>query len=334
MQTPERQSFLSEALRGSFDLNSEDRLTQVFVSSFNHSAKFRKYLSVFLACKLPPRAFAVAQRSFLKGSHKRPDICICAGRSTKVVLENKIEAPLTVKQLKSYSGVQELSKAKKIALVKHFFEPLPITKDWRILHWSDLGRFLERKVKKQAADTTDYFIVHNFISLLDTIGMSTPNRITKSELQHLAKAFHKMRNAAGPDISLRVPAFEVASNYIDMLEAVVTMSREEPIIRKRAAKNYQFNPRINSWWDEDEEKEHMHLSLTVEIRVKPKATGLCAVGTGLFFSNKRPGHYEFLSYGMRPGSLSFKPLDTYNANNLELDKYAKRVIGRWKKWLS
>ena len=78
----------------------------------------------------------------------------------------------------------------------------------------------------------------------------------------------------------------------------------------------------------------MHLSLTVEIRVKPKATGLCAVGTGLFFSNKRPGHYEFLSYGMRPGSLSFKPLDTYNANNLELDKYAKRVIGRWKKWLS
>ena len=163
--------------------------------------------------------------------------------------------------------------------------------------------------------------------------MKTPNRITKLELQHLAKALHNMRNNKGPDFSLKVPAFEIANNYIDMLEAIIARSREDPVIRKRAAGNYQFNPKISAWYRDDNEKNHMRLSLSVEIKVKPKATGLRCVATGIFFSNQHPAHFEFLSYGQKPGSWEFEPETRYKASNLQLDKYATHVISTWRKWL-
>ena len=117
----------------------------MFVSCFNHSPKFRTCFSKFINHPLAPHATASPQRSFLKGTPKRPDVCISYGKSIKVVLENKIEAPLTAGQLKTYSSIKELSGAKKIAMVKHYFEAPAHPKGWRILHWSDFCRFLEGK---------------------------------------------------------------------------------------------------------------------------------------------------------------------------------------------
>lgn len=327
-------NYLCESLRGDHDFGSENRLTQVFSAAFNVSTKFRQYFLAFVHHKPLYGATAETQISFLQREQRRPDICIRTARTIKVVIENKVDSPLTVRQLRSYSGINGLRHARKIAMVKHFFEPFSTVKDWSIYHWGDFYRFLEARIRHIQPDQTDYFIIRNFLNYLETVGMKTPTRITKAELQMLAKAIFQLRNSKSPSFSLKKPVFEIANKYVDMLESVVNLLRTEKAktVRSRLGKAYRFNPSISNWYVDDSEKKHMRVCLSTEIRLKKKIHGRRLIATGLFFNNKSPTQYEFITYAQKDGP-EFGPERRYRTKDLILDNYAKHVLGVWKKWL-
>jgi hypothetical protein len=162
--------------------------------------------------------------------------------------------------------------------------------------------------------------------------MKTPTRITKTELRCLAKGIYQIRNAKCPAFSLKKPVFEIANKYIDVLEAIINMSREEPVICKRVGKNYQFNPSVCGYFETDEEAKRNRVMIYTEIRLKKKVNGLRIVGTGLFFSNKHPESYKVETYAQGDGNTFEKDVE-YGPKDLVLDRYAKHVISYWKRWL-
>jgi hypothetical protein len=132
--------------------------------------------------------------------------------------------------------------------------------------------------------------------------------------------------------SLRRPVFEIANSFVDVLEAVVNMSRKEPIIRRGGGKNYQFNPAVSYWWETDEDSKRHRVMIHTEIRWKKKVNGLRVIGTGFFLSNNKPESYKFLTYAQGDGVDFVKEVE-YGAKDLVFDRYAKHVISCWKKWL-
>jgi hypothetical protein len=169
-------TFICEALNGDHAFADEDRLTQVFAAAFNASPKFRAYFFKFVKMAAIPGAMARTQKSFLSGAIRRPDMCIYGGKRLCAVVENKVDAELTVPQLRSYSRLKELLKATKIAMVRHFFEPFSAAKEWRILHWSDFYRWLGSRAAYTDAASVDRFIINNFLSFLEANGMKTPTQ--------------------------------------------------------------------------------------------------------------------------------------------------------------
>lgn len=326
-------SYLNESLRGGYDFASEDRLSQVFSASFNSSVRFQKCFFEFIRSKTFSDATCINQQVFLAGSKCRPDICIQSARRIRIAIENKVEAPLTITQLRSYSKIKELANAKKIALVKHFFEPFSAAKGWRIRRWSDFYRFLECKMRAIDQNGVDCFIMKNFLLHLEELSMKTPARIKKSDLQLLAKAIYQLRNEHGPNFSLKKPIFEIANTYVDMLETVVNKSREEPVIRRRVGRSYRFNPGLGAYYENDKERKHMRAMIYTEIRWNKKINGLRVIGAGLIFSNRRPRNYRFVTYAQPAPGGEFKKCVEYERKDLVLDLYAKHIISNWKKWL-
>lgn len=325
-------SYLSEALKGGYETHSEDRLSQVFTASFNHSALFRKLF--YQLTDLNPLKNPCARTQLHGSNHSlagRLDICLYNGMKQHAIIENKIDAPLYLKQLKKYNKLYPSRSIKRIAMVKHFFEPFASTGGWTILHWGEFYRLLKTKCsdKHKGADS---FIVHNFISHLEALGMDTPLVLEKSELEGLAKALYKMRQPKAFWLSLKAPAFEIANQYIQMLAEIIDMTREEPVIKKVIGTSYRFNPVLSTWWNVDKLRER-HLMLGVQIRIRNKRHKARSVGTAMLFYNNAPRRYQILTYWQEKDDTYFLDGVKYRGNDLVFDKYAKQVITHWKKWL-
>jgi hypothetical protein len=147
----------------------------------------------FIGCKKGAGHFRAStqQQYAIRGASCRADILIGKpGYQPSIVVENKIDSPLTPHQLKTYSRVSDFCNARKIALVKHYFE-MERVREWTILHWADFHSTLV--VSRQGGAAIDSFVVGEFVELLKELGMARALVIERKRLQELARLMKTVR---------------------------------------------------------------------------------------------------------------------------------------------
>ena len=238
-------------------------------------------------------------------------------------MENKIDSPLTARQLKNYNRVSDFCDACKIALVKHYFE-MENVNGWKIKHWADFHSVLV--TSRSGGNAIDSFVLREFVELLEELGMARALVIKKERLQELARFMKTIRDPKPYFHLPPVTPFETATDYLGMLEDIVNQMQEEPLFRKRLGKKARFSPWLASWYEGDTPKNR-HPWLGVEIRLRKVYKRIATIQTAILFDSKRGSLWvqtctgdesgNFLAYVSHPGDLRF-------------ESYAKKAISFWK----
>jgi hypothetical protein len=213
------QGFITQSLDGDYGSFSEDRLTQLAAASFNHSRVFRVCFLKFLRARDANKAInarAETQRPVWRnGERGRLDMVVKRGHRTVAIVENKVDAPLLSRQLKFYNEVPELKSAKKIALVRHYFETQGFDANWRVLHWRDFYLVLRARVDgPKSIPPTDKFVLRSFIEYLEAANMHTPTRIAKRDMKDLARMLRGLRYASETQFRWIAPKGAVVPNSL------------------------------------------------------------------------------------------------------------------------
>src|SRR5688572_14452767 len=102
--------YLIEAIKGNYENHSEDRLSQIFSASFNHSEVFRQRVCEFFGCPSLCEAACCTQQPYLAGKARARIDMLIRSRSNRplVVVENKLEAGFAPDQLKRYDRIRAI----------------------------------------------------------------------------------------------------------------------------------------------------------------------------------------------------------------------------------
>ena len=322
-------AFILDAVKGSHAEQSEDRLTQVFCACFNSSRRFRQLFLQFIGYKGGAGTFrARTQEQYaIRGASCRADILIGRpGYQPSIVVENKIDSPLTPRQLRTYNRVSDFHDACKIALVKHYFE-MEQVRGWTILHWADFHSAL--LVAQPVGAPLDSFVLREFVEFLEELGMARALVIKRERLRELARFMKTVREPKLYHHLSSVTPFETATDYLGMLEEIVTQMHEEPLFRKRLGKRARFSPWL-SWWCEDDHGKKLHPWLGVEIRLRKAYKGVARIATALLFDSER-GSFTVQTY-TSDESGNFVSWVVHKGD-LRFESFAKRVIMFWKEQL-
>jgi hypothetical protein len=242
-------------------------------------------------------------------------------------VENKIDAPLTTYQLKTYNRVSGFRDARKIALVKHYFE-MERVRDWTILHWADLHSML--KVSSEGGEPIDSFVIREFVAILKELGMARALLIERERLRKLAHFIKSLREPKPNHHLDSVTPFETATEYLGMLEDIVSQLHEEPLFRKRLGTKARFSPWF-SWWYEDDDKKKAHPWLGVQIQLRKAYKGISWIATAILFYSKDDSFWD-QSYTSYKSGTFLKSVP--HKGNLRFEAYAKTAITFWKEQLA
>jgi len=322
--------FIVEAIKGSHAEQSEDRLTQVFCACFNNSRRFRQLFFQFIGFKGGAGAVrATTQEQYaIRGLSCRADLLIgIPGCEPSIVVENKIDSPLTPHQLKTYDRVPDFCDARKIALVKHYFE-MERVGVWRVLHWADFHSTLV--VSRPVGDAIDSFILREFVKFLEELGMARALLIERKRLRELARFMKTVREPKPHHPLASVTPFQTATDYLGMLEDIVNQMHEEPLFRKRLGKRARFSPRL-SWWNDDGVGKQLDPWLGVQIRLRKPYKSVASISTAILFDSKRGSLMVQTYTSDESGNFLFSIV---HKGDLRFESYAKRVITFWKDQLA
>lgn len=328
--------YLKEILTGDYPSYNEDRLSQVFSASFNNSVLFKKvFLShIKIQYKSLSDYYSKTQINFgtLNGE-ARIDIVIFKKKKPVIIIENKVNAPLKMKQLNKYNSIEELKGCLKLAIVKHYFEDFTQNTYWKILHWSDLFQIFKTRLEKGISNQIDAYIVTNFMEHLELMKMSRINKISNIDLTNFADTINAIRTEGMPSISLTSKnIFETGTQILSMLEEIINLTRQESLLLKKIGKNFRYSPRLDYWY-QDELLDNNNLMISANITISNSTNNVKFIGTGFFFYNNRPKKWDLMTYAQSTPSGDFIHESYYQKKNVILEDYAKQVIDSWKKWL-
>lgn len=314
--------YLSEATRGDYAEKSEDRLTQTFAATFNHSQKFRKgFLEILgLNTRFAHDLQALTQQAYsIHGS--RLDLKLVTSHGHPIaIIESKIEAPLYSEQLERYSGLPGMANVKKVALVKNYFD-LAVPVGWKLLHWSDVHGVLS-KVSRNWPNDTDSFITRAFLKRLENLRMGRISVIEEGRLRDLAMAA-KALSRDGKVFSLsNANIFETAADYVSMLEELVGHIRADAVLSRLLGKNVRFSSKIV--WVEDDDERYLWIGYHTGLR--KKRNGFKAIGTGICLYPGK-GRHEINTYAK---SSTYKEF-FHRSRSLNFDQYAREALKFWKR---
>lgn len=254
-------------------------------------------------------------------------------------IENKIDAPLTLQQMRRYALNRHGKKTRVVAIVKRYPADAALLTQFDIFRWSSLDRALAEH--KDDPTATDGFISLELQRHLEELGMAKVDRIPLAQPRELASAIHSLRTKSFPDHSLsRTNFFDTAADLLSMCEDLIDEARKDVKLCQRIASAFRFNPGINSWRlpDDDGKKQLTAISLTAVIRLKKPVNGVKAIYAGLVFAvddPKRiaigtwfgdPDNYLTTELFAKAATLQFK-------RELYADDFVQFCLRRWRRVL-
>ncbi len=340
----DQEGFVTQALAGDYPPFLENRLTQLTAASFNHSVVFRRCFLEFLGARNVRKITnckALTQQSIQrKGELGHLDLEIIRGGRTVVLVENKVDAPLKAQQLEFYGKEPRLKTARKIALVRNYFDFSGEAGKWHVLHWRDFYLALTACLYgKRKIPATDAFIIRNFNQYLETANMHAPSVISKADVIDLARMLHGIRYAEENkyrSFCSKGSEFQTAADWFRMMESVFEDSRLLPKLTKSAEKRYRFTPRVEHWDDVGDDgkltKTYPWIALQWEISF-PKPRGKTkTVGLGLFVSHDCKWNIDAYRYVTGSKSIDSKKIMD-GRNDVILTTLSTKVLKAWKQWL-
>lgn len=328
--------YLKEILTGNYSNYNEDRLSQIFSASFNNSILFKRLFFSTARVKHKSLTNYSSQTQInysLKEEEARIDIIIYYKDKPVLIIENKVDAPLTMNQIRKYSRISELSKCRKIAIVKHYFESFSRSYGWEILHWVDFYVLFKRKYERGISNKIDHYIISNFLEHLELMNMARVNKISKGDLINFSNAIHKIRTDGKPSISLvNKNVFETGTQLLSFMEEIIDLAHQDPKLVKSVGRNFRFSPRLEYWYLGEVSKNN-NLMLVVSITLKKPIKNVKTLGTGFFFYNKTPNKYATITFANDSNGGDFIREKEYLKKEIVFDEYAKHVISTWKSWI-
>lgn len=263
----------------------------------------------------------------------RIDIIIYNKDRPFIIIENKVNAPLRMNQLKNYDKILELNRCIKLAIVKHYFEKFIESTKWTIFHWADFYQEYMLILEKGIKNSTDYSTISNFTEYLELMNMAHVNKIIHSDLQNFAETIYKIRNSGKPYISLtNKNIFETGTKILSILEEIIDLAHQEPLLLKSVGKNFRYTPKLNYWTEEEDYSEKNNLWISIFISLSKPINEMEKLGTGFFFYNDRPNKYSIITYCADKKENFIKEV-YYKKKDVRFDEYANQVINSWKNWI-
>jgi hypothetical protein len=318
-------SYLKESLHGDYAMGSEDRLSQIFSASFNHSDVFRKAVFQFLniSTKLPSKS--VTQNHHLsRGESAKLDILLSSSSADCIVIENKINAPLTNHQLKKYDHITKTKHCQKYCFVKHYKIVAEVLGGWRIRYWGDF--YISLLTLKEID-----FVTANFIEILKEYGMERPHLIKKTDLKALSRALHIIRFKDKPMLTFNGPTFETIVTFKMFLEDVFRKAAKEPILKKKAGKSFRPNMRV-SWWYEEKKKGKEWLWIGCGVKLQKAYNEIKSFGAALILYDKE-NKYDAIVYVEGTDGNWCLPIEYYPKKDINCLEFEKMALKYWSKKL-
>jgi len=321
MKTP----YLNEVLHGDYLMGREDRLSQIFSASFNHSPLFRKATLKFFNIKSFRLLSSLTQQQyFINESPAIIDILITSKNLNFIVIENKVDAPLPRNQLKKYDQIPEIKNCKKYCFIKHYKSISEIRKGWNLCYWGDFYILLISLRKHD-------FITNNFIEILKEYGMDRPSKIKMTDLQDLVKALYKIRYEDKPGFTYDRPIFETLVDLKRFFTDVFRKASKEPILYKRAGKSFRPKLRV-SWWYEDKKlgKEWIWIGCETKL-IKPyKKVKSFGAALTLYENDSK---YRLVAYVTQIDDFWREQHVDYPKKDLNCSEFENMAIEYWNKVL-
>jgi hypothetical protein len=319
-------TYLSEALYGNYEFGLEDRLTQIFSASFNHSPLFRRAIGDFFGCKrlLQSESITQTQYSVLKKPVKLDILLQTINETPLVAVENKVDAPFSPNQLKKYSRIPEITRCLKFCLVKQYKRATEIHHGWRVRYWRNFYVHLVSLPKSQ----TD-FVIDNFIATLKEYGMDSPVVIKKVDLKRLAKALHSLRSEDKPEFPYNEPIFETLVDLKKLLVDLLRQAAKHPVLRKRAGKAFRSNIWVGHWWEGEKTKGRQLLWIGCDVQFKKRPyKELKGFGAALTLGS-HSGDYDLCAYLTKTDETWRDDTMTYPKKDVNCSDFAEKAIGYW-----
>jgi len=330
--------FLWTAIKGHYSPENEDRLTQVFVACFNHSGLFRKTVFRFFGYKYLGGARAVSQRQSNDANGRLDVVVVDENDRELFIIENKIDAVLTGKQLGRY---KKAGHRNVIAIARKYPKLDANLAQYYIYRWSDFYVALEAGI--QNASGSERLLGGAFLGYLRELNMSGLKKITKNQLVDACKAI-SIIGAPGKYQARtlsKVNPFFVFSELSRYFEYVYHEAHNDPLMRKRFGKNFRFSPYLDlATGNSDSDEFYKNPCINFQIYYsdwKGKSKKLVAVG--LYYTMhptdaKLRGFYVWREYKKGGLNVEDKLDDTiYRGGVLSAEKLSHAVISHWKKWI-
>lgn len=322
-----KSSYLTEALYGNYTMEGEDRISQIFSASFNHSVIFQRAVMQFFNLSFQAELHSDTQITYTVNDRPaKLDILIKKSNSNLIVVENKIDAPLTKQQLSKYDKVSAIKKCKKYCFVKHYKTISEISKTWNICYWGD---FYIRLVSLEEKD----FVTNNFIAILKKYDMERPSVIKKTDLKNLSKAFHSIRYENRPHFNYNQPIFEAVVDFKKILEDIFRKAAKHDIILKRTGKTFRPSMHFSYWWEDvDIKKGKELLWIGCQAKMVKPHNKIDRFGAALLLYNKSE-KYDIVAYVGNAGDSWDDDMYYFPKKDLNCLEFEHEAIKYWSRKL-
>jgi len=331
--------FLATAVHGRHECYSEDRLTQIFVASFNSSRNIRRAVGKLLSIPEAEAAKLKATSQVHDGAG-RIDVVLHSETEEVRRIENKIDAPLTKSQMRRYALNGNGKKMRVVAFVKRYPAEAAVLKEFGVFRWSFLDRLLG--IEKLDSTNTDGFVSINFHQHLKDLGMAKVDSISLAELRDLAKALHTLRTKPYPYLSLsRTNFFETATNVFSICQDAIEEARKDPELRERIGTAFRFNPEISYVVNEDDGRKKLTaVLLTARIMLKKPVNDIKSIQAGIAIAIGAQELTKFAigTWFMDPDwhyttEIFAKEATHQVKRELQADDFVRFCLKRWRKKL-
>lgn len=326
--------YLGTAIYGRHAAFSEDRLTQIFVASFNSSKIVRRAVGELLSI---PETTKLKAASQVHDDGNRIDVVLHRDSKEICRVENKIDAPLTLDQMRRYARTGHGKKMRVVALVKRYPADADVLSQFEIFRWSSLSRSLA----KQNVDPvlTDGFVSLNLQHHLKELGMAKVDRIPLARLQDIGKAIHSLRTENFNHSLSRMDFFETATDVLSICQDLIDEARKDVTLCNRIGSTFRFNPRISSVLTEEEDGKRLtEITLTAGVTLKKPVNRIKQIVAGIAISVEDPTRIAigtwFLNLDDYYTTEIFAKAATLKVKQeLLADDFVSFCLNRWRKEL-